>query len=156
MASVNKAIIIGNLGAKPELRYTASGQAVTTLSVATNEKWKNKDGEPQERTEWHRVNVWGRSAENCEKYLDKGRQVYIEGRIQTRSWEDQDGNKRYTTEIVAQTVQFLSGDGRGADFIGGGDPNAGRAGGGGGGGGRGKSSGGGGFDDSFNEDDIPF
>lgn len=110
MASVNKAIIIGNLGDDPELRYTNNNNATCTLSVATNERWKDKNGEPQERTEWHRVVVFGRQAENCNQYLKKGRNVYIEGRIQTRKWEDKDGNNRYTTEIVAQTVQFLSGE----------------------------------------------
>jgi len=107
--SVNKAIIVGNLGSDPELRFTQSGKAVTNFSLATNEKWKNKDGELQEETEWHRVVVWGPQAESCEKYLSKGRQVYIEGKIKTREWEDKEGNTKYTTEVVAQTVQFLSG-----------------------------------------------
>ena len=111
MASVNKVILIGNLGRDPELRYTQSDSAVTNFTVATNEKWRDKDGNNQERTEWHRVVVWGRSAENCAQYLQKGRSVYVEGRLQTREWEDKDGNKRQTTEINALTVQFLGGRG---------------------------------------------
>lgn len=107
MRGINKAIVIGHLGNDPEVKYTASGKAVATLSVATNENWTNKDGQKEERTEWHRVVVWGKQAENCGEYLKKGRQVYIEGRIQTRSWQDKDGNKKYTTEIVANNVQFL-------------------------------------------------
>jgi len=106
---LNKAILIGNLGADPEIRYTQSNTAVCKLRVATNESWVNKAGERQDRTEWHQVVVWGKQGEVTEKYLSKGSQVYIEGRIQTRSWEDRDGNKRYTTEIVANKVLFLSG-----------------------------------------------
>ncbi len=114
MASVNKAIIVGNLGRDPEVRYTPSGQAVATFTVATNERWTDKSGQPQERTEWHRIVVWGKQAENCGQYLRKGRPVYIEGRIQTREWTDKEGQKRYTTEIVANQVQFLGGrDGTG-------------------------------------------
>ncbi len=111
MASVNKVILVGNLGRDPELRYTQSGQAVANFTLATNEKWKDKEGNSQERTEWHRIIVWGKSAENCAQYLQKGRSVYVEGRLQTRDWEDREGNKRTTTEIVAQTVQFLGGRG---------------------------------------------
>jgi len=111
MASVNKVILVGNLGRDPELRYIQSGQAVANFSVATNEKWKDKDGNNQERTEWHRIVVWGKSAENCAQYLQKGRSVYIEGKLQTREWEDREGAKRSTTEIVAQAVQFLGGRG---------------------------------------------
>jgi len=107
MAGVNKVILIGNLGKDPELRYTPGGQAVGSFSLATSEKWRDKDGNPQDKTEWHNIVVWGRQAEIAKEYLAKGRQVYIEGRIQTRSWEDKDGNKRYTTEIVAQRLQFL-------------------------------------------------
>ncbi len=107
MASVNKVILIGNLGRDPELRYTASGQGVTNFTLATNERWRDKDGNNQERTEWHRIVVWGKSAENCAQYLQKGRSVYVEGRLQTRDWEDKEGNKRQTTEIVAQNVTFL-------------------------------------------------
>lgn len=109
MASVNKVIIIGNLGADPEKRVTGTGQTVATLNVATNEKWTDKAGQKQERTEWHRVVVWGQQADNCAQYLSKGRQVYVEGRLQTRQWDDKEGNKRYTTEVVAQRVQFLGG-----------------------------------------------
>ena len=108
-ASLNKVMIIGNLGADPELRYTSNNQPVTTLSVATHEVWGGKDGgEKQERTEWHRVVVFGRTAENCANYLKKGSPLYLEGRIQTRQWDDDQGHKRYTTEIVANMVQFLS------------------------------------------------
>ena len=109
---INKVILVGNLGADPELRYTSGGQAVCDLRIATSERWNNKDGQPQERVEWHRVVVWGRTAETSNEYLRKGSQAYIEGRLQTRSWEDRDGNKRYTTEIVANKVLFLSGGGR--------------------------------------------
>jgi single-strand DNA-binding protein len=107
--SVNKAIIVGNLGRDVELRYTQSGSAVANLNIATNEAWTDKNDQKQERTEWHRVTVWGRQAENCEKYLSKGSQVYVEGRIQTREYQDKDGVTKYATEIVAQTVQFLKG-----------------------------------------------
>ncbi len=109
MSGVNKAIVVGRLGSDPELRQTSGGNQVCTLSVATSESWNDNQGQRQERTEWHRVVVWGRQAENCGKYLAKGRQVYVEGRLQTRSWEDQNGQKKYTTEIVAQNVQFLGG-----------------------------------------------
>ena len=106
--SVNKVIIIGNLGQKPELKQLQNGQAVANFSVATNKRWEDKAGAKQERTEWHKIVVWGKQAENCAKYLDKGRPVYIEGELQTRQWE-KDGQKHYTTEIQASTVQFLSG-----------------------------------------------
>jgi single-strand DNA-binding protein len=111
MAGVNKAILIGNLGRDPELRYTQSGQAVVNFSIATSENWTDKAGERQERTEWHRIVVWGKTGENCAQYLSKGRTVYVEGRIQTREWEDREGQKRTTTEINAQTVTFLGGGG---------------------------------------------
>ncbi len=107
MAGVNKAILVGNLGRDPELRHTPNGQAVVNFTLATSENWTDKSGERQERTEWHRIVVWGRTAEMCNQYLSKGRTVYVEGRIQTREWEDKDGNKRYTTEINASTVQFI-------------------------------------------------
>ena len=107
MASVNKVILIGNLGRDPELRYTQSGQAVTNFSLATTDRFSNKSGEREERTEWHRVVAWARTAELCAQYLSKGRSVYVEGRLQTREWEDKEGQKRRTTEVVAQTVQFL-------------------------------------------------
>ena len=118
--SLNKVMLIGNLGADPELRYTSGGQAVTDLRLATSRRWQGRDGTTQEDTQWHRVVVWGKQAEHCKEYLNKGRQVFVEGRLQTRSWEDRDGNKRYTTEVVAQTVQFLSGGRGGAGGGGGG------------------------------------
>lgn len=111
MASVNKVILIGNLGNDPEVKFTPSGTAVTNFSLATNEVWNNKDGNREERTEWHRIVCWARTAELCGEYLSKGRPVYLEGRLQTREWEDKEGKKRYTTEIVAQTVKFLGGRG---------------------------------------------
>ncbi|MCC6806487.1 MAG: single-stranded DNA-binding protein [Deltaproteobacteria bacterium] len=107
MAGVNKVIIVGHLGADPEVRYTQSGQAVASFNVATSETFNDKNGERQERTEWHRIVAWAKLAELCGEYLKKGRQVYLEGRLQTRQWDDKDGHKRYTTEIVAQNVQFL-------------------------------------------------
>lgn len=107
MSGINKAIIVGRLGAAPDVRYTQSNVAVANMSIATSRKFKNNNGEQTEETEWHRVVVWDKQAENCEKYLSKGSQVYVEGRLQTRSWEDKDGIERYTTEIVAYTVQFL-------------------------------------------------
>lgn len=112
MASVNKAILIGNLGADPELRYTPGGQAVASFSMATTEKFKNKEGEQQERTEWHNIVCWRRTAEIANEYLKKGSPVYIEGRIQYRSYEDKDGIKRYRTDIVAQRLQLLGGRGQ--------------------------------------------
>jgi len=107
--SVNKVLLIGRLGNNPEIRYTNTGTAVANFNLATSESWNDKTGQKQERTEWHRVVVWGKLAELCEKYLAKGRQCFVEGRLQTRSWDDKDGNKRYTTEIVANIVQFLGG-----------------------------------------------
>jgi single-strand DNA-binding protein len=109
MAGINKVIIIGRLGNDPEVRYTPSGAAVTKFSVATSEEWKDKNsGEKKERTEWHRITAWGKLGELCGEYLAKGRQVYVEGRLQTSSYEDKEGVKRYSTEIVASDVQFLS------------------------------------------------
>lgn len=110
---VNKVILVGHLGADPDMRYTPSGQGVCDLRLATSESWNDKNGQRQERTEWHRVVVWGKRAEICSKYLAKGRQVYVEGRIQTRSYDDKDGNKRYITEVIANDVQFLGGGGGG-------------------------------------------
>ncbi len=124
MASVNKAIIVGNLGADPEQRYTQNNTPVTTFRIATTDQWTDKQsGQRQERTEWHRIVAWGRLAEICGQYLRKGKQVYVEGRLQTREWEDQQGQKRYTTEIVAQTMQMLgrAGEGEGGGQ-GGGQP----------------------------------
>lgn len=109
MASVNKVILVGNLGNDPELRNTSGGNPVCNFNVATNEVWTGKDGQKNERTEWHKIVVWGKQAENCEQYLKKGRQVYVEGKNQTRSWEDNDGVKRYVTEVIARQVVFLSG-----------------------------------------------
>lgn len=109
--SVNKAIIVGRLGADPEIRFTQSGAGVTNFNVATDSVWKDKEGQKQTRTEWHRIVVWGPQAEVCQKYLSKGREVYIEGEIQTRSWEDKEGQKRWTTEIRARDVKFLGGRG---------------------------------------------
>jgi len=158
MGSVNKVILVGNLGADPELKYTPSNRPLCNLSVATNEVFKDKSGQRQERTEWHRVTVWGEQAEHCSKYLAKGRSVYLEGRLQTRSWDDKDGKKRYSTDIVAERVVFLGGGGEG----GGGQRRGG--GGGGGGGGRpwGDESGapsegpGNGGPPPPSDDDIPF
>lgn len=107
MSGVNKVILVGRLGADPELRYTSNGNPVATLSLATSEKWKDKEGQPQEKTEWHRVVLWSKLAELAGQYLNKGRQVYIEGKLQTRKWEDKDGQTRYTTEIVGNQMQFL-------------------------------------------------
>lgn len=109
MASFNRVVILGNLGQDPELRYTQSQMAVCTLSVATTDYRTSADGQKQEFTEWHRVVVWNKQAENCAKYLAKGRSVMVEGRLQTRSFEDKQGQKRYVTEIVAQNVQFVGG-----------------------------------------------
>jgi single-strand DNA-binding protein len=107
MSSLNKAMIIGNLGSDPEVRYTQQNTAVATLSIATSEKFRDSNGELQERTEWHRVVAWGKTAEICQSYLKKGSKVFIEGPIQTRSWEDKDGQKRYTTEIKALNLVML-------------------------------------------------
>ena len=135
MAGVNKVILLGNLGRDPELRYTQSGTAVCQLSIATSRTFTDRNNERREETEWHRVVVWGKQGENCAKYLKKGRQAYVEGRLQTRSYEDKEGIKRYSTEVVADVVQFIGGrDGGGG---------GGGYGGGGGGGGYGGSGGGG-------------
>lgn len=110
---INKVILVGNLGADPELRYTQSGVPVATLSIATNERWKDKDGQQQEQTEWHRVIAWRQLAEICNEYYHKGTKVYVEGKLQTRKWQDQNGNDRYTTEIVAREMKILSSRGEG-------------------------------------------
>lgn len=152
--SVNKVIVLGNLGAKPELKYLPSGQAVCEMRIATTETYTDRQEQRQERTEWHRVVVWGKTAENCAKYLDKGRQVYVEGRLQTRSWDDKEGKKQYMTETVANQVVFLGGGQRdgggqsqgGAQGYGGGPPASAP-------GGFSHSSSG---DDTGSEDDIPF
>jgi single-strand DNA-binding protein len=151
MGSVNKVILIGNLGADPELKYTPSQRPLCNLRIATTEVYKDKSGQRQEKTEWHRVTVWGDQAENCNKYLSKGRSVYVEGRLQTRSY-DKDGQKHYATDVVADRVVFLGG--------GGGEGRGGE--------GRGKPGGFGGRSDSgpadepgegappASDDDIPF
>ena len=162
MASVNKVILIGNLGRDPELRYNPSGVAFCTISLATTRQWKNREsGERQEETEWHRVVVWGKLAEFCEKYLTKGRQILIEGKLRTRDWQDKEGNDRYSTEIVGDRMQLLGGRGgsesmqREPAMAGSGDGGGMRGGGGSGGEAR-KPAGkkGGGFDEM--DDDIPF
>jgi single-strand DNA-binding protein len=111
--SVNKVILIGNLGKDPEVRFTAGGRAVARFSVATSDAWTDAEGQRQERTEWHNIVVWGKQAESCGQYLQKGRQVYIEGSIRNRSYDDKEGNKKYITEVNAQRVQFLGGGGGG-------------------------------------------
>lgn len=154
MASVNKVILVGNLGRDPELRYTPGGQPVANFSIATSESWNKKDGSgKEERTEWHRIVAWGRTAELCAQYLAKGRTVYIEGRLQTREWENKEGQKQRTTEVIAISVQFIGGGGG----AGGAAPRVGQAGAGGPTTGGGGSGGGGGFDGGPPPDDeIPF
>ncbi len=151
MAGVNKAILVGNLGRDPELRQTPNGQSVVNFTLATSETWTDKSGERVERTEWHRIVAWGRTAEMCAQYLSKGRTVYVEGRIQTREWEDKEGNKRYTTEINASTVNFIGPRGSG-----GGDPTGGPPSGRGGGSGSAGRSEGPAGDAGPPMDDIPF
>lgn len=107
MSGINKVILIGRLGKDPELKYTPNGKAVTNFSIATSEVWTDNQGERQEKTEWHRIVLWGKTAENAAKLLAKGKQVYIEGRLQTRKWQDRDGNDRYTTEVVGSIFQLL-------------------------------------------------
>ena len=152
---VNKVILIGNVGRDPELRYTASGTAVANFRVATTSRYKDRDGNQQERTEWHTIVAWQRLAEIVNQYAPKGKQLYIEGRLQTRQWEDRDGNTRYTTEVVANIIQLLgrAGDG-GSGGSGGEHDDPGPAGGPGPDGGGSSSSGGG--DAPINDDDIPF
>ncbi len=147
MASVNKAILIGNLGSDPEVRYSPDGSAIANIRIATTESWKDKSGEKQEKTEWHRVVFYGRTAEVVGEYLKKGSAVYVEGRIQTRKWQDKDGQDRYTTEIVGDRMQMLGGRG-GASFDSqdSAPPPSGRS--------QQKPQQKGGFDDM--DDDIPF
>jgi single-strand DNA-binding protein len=160
MASVNKVIIIGNLGRDPETRYLPSGDAVTNVSIATSEKWKDKSGETQEHTEWHRVAFFGKLAEIAGEYLKKGSSVYVEGRIRTRKWQDKDGADKYSTEVVADRMQMLGGRGGGSGSGSGGsepmtrEPATAGAGGGGGGKPQQAKKGGGAFDQM--DDDIPF
>jgi single-strand DNA-binding protein len=108
-SGVNRVILVGNLGADPEVRFTPGGQAVANFRIATNESWTDKNGQKQDRTEWHRIVVWGKLGELCGQYLSKGRQCYVEGRLQTREWTDKENRKNYTTEVVAQNVVFLGG-----------------------------------------------
>jgi single-strand DNA-binding protein len=113
MGSVNKVILVGNLGRDAELRYTPGGAAVATLNLATTETWKDKEGQKKEDTQWHRVILWGKTAETLQDYLTKGKQIYVEGKLQTRKWKDKDGNEKYTTEVKGDRVVLLSGAGRG-------------------------------------------
>jgi single-strand DNA-binding protein len=126
MASLNKVILIGNLGKDPEVRYTGSGQAVASFPLATSERFKNKSGDWEERTEWHSIVLWGKQAETAKEYLAKGKTVYIEGRLQTRKWQDKDGRDRYTTEVVGDRMQFVGpkGDGGGRQGGRGDEPTA--------------------------------
>lgn len=136
--SVNKCILVGNLGRDAELRYTPGGVAVATLNLATTEKWTDKSGAKQEKTEWHRIVVWGKTAESLAEYLTKGKQIYVEGKIETRQWEDKDGNKRYTTEIRSDRITLLGGGQRSQ------------------GGGAGSSAGADAPEPQPTDDDIPF
>ena len=150
MGSVNKVILVGNLGRDAELRYTPGGAPVATLNLATTEVWNDKGGQRQEKTEWHRVVLWGKTAESLNEYLTKGKQIYVEGRLQTRQWDDKDGNKRYTTEIRGDRIVLLGGGGGGGARQQGGRAAAG-------------ATAGGGMDEHMGEpvselsdDDIPF
>jgi len=141
MASLNKVMLIGNLGKDPEVRYTPAGVAVASFNLATSERFKNKSGEWEERTEWHRVTLWSKLAEIAGEYLSKGKTVYIEGRLQTRKWQDNSGNERYTTEIVGEKMQMLSPKGESRR---GGDTTS-------------EPASSGGFEEPpFQDDDIPF
>ena len=143
---INKAILVGNLGADPEVRYTQDGTPVASFNVATTERWKGQDGQMQESTEWHRIVAWRRLADICGQYLQKGSRVYIEGKIQTRKWQDQSGNDRYTTEIVAREMKMLSSRGEGGGSMAGG----------GGGSSRTSEPPPFAFSDSSTGDDVPF
>jgi len=160
MAGVNKVILVGNLGRDPEVRYTQTGIAVANFTLATSERWKDAaTGENKEKTEWHRVVVWGKQAEIANEYLHKGKQVYVEGSLQTREWTDREGNKRYTTEVKAQRFQMLGGrssEGPRQSAPVGATAGVADSGGGDSGGGGGDSGGGGGDSGGFGEDDIPF
>jgi len=146
---VNKVILVGNLGRDSELRYTPGGAAVATLNMATTEVWNDKQGQKQEKTEWHRIIVWGKQAESLQEYLTKGKQIYVEGRLQTRQWDDKDGNKRYTTEIKADRITLLGGGGGRSSMDRGGGSTGG-----------GSTGGGGGAEEPpmqpITDDDIPF
>jgi single-strand DNA-binding protein len=155
---VNKVILLGNLGRDPEVRSTPSGQSVASFSLATSRKWRDKNGNKQEETEWHNIVVWGKQAEIAGQYLKKGKQIFLEGRLQTRSWEDrQSGEKKYRTEVVCDNFQML---GQRGDDMGGGGSYGGGGGGGsydeGPGGGGGGNAGGGGYGGEPEDDDIPF
>jgi single-strand DNA-binding protein len=153
MASVNKVILVGNLGADPEIRYLPSGEAVANLRLATTDTWKDKDGNKQEATEWHRISFFGRQAEVCGQYLKKGSQIYVEGSIRTRKWQDKEGQDRYSTEIKGDRMQMLGG----RQGMGDAPPRDSAGGSGGGGGSRpapAQQPAGGNFNDF--EDDIPF
>jgi single-strand DNA-binding protein len=152
MGSVNKVILVGNLGRDAELRYTPGGAAVATINMATTEVWNDKSGQRQEKTEWHRVVLWGKSAESLAEYLTKGKQIYVEGRLQTRQWDDKDGNKRYTTEIRGDRIVLLGGGGGGGRGAGGGS----RASAGGGGDDMGGGHGPEAPSEPLTDDDIPF
>ncbi|MCK5606736.1 single-stranded DNA-binding protein [Candidatus Pacearchaeota archaeon] len=144
MGSVNKVILVGNLGRDPEVRYTKAGQAVASFSLATSEKWTGKDGNKEEKTEWHKIIAWGKLGEVCGEYLNKGKQIYIEGRLQTREWEDKEGVKHHTTEIVANNMTMLGQAGSGSQSSSSGaQPSSGA---------QGSSRG----QDDFEDDDIPF
>jgi single-strand DNA-binding protein len=153
MGSVNKVILVGNLGRDAELRYTPGGAPVATLNLATTEVWNDKGGQRQEKTEWHRIVLWGKTAESLSEYLTKGKQIYIEGKLQTRQWDDKDGNKRYTTEVRGDRVVLLGGGGGAPGTR---QPRAAGV-------GAGAAGGHGGMDDTMGEpgseltdDDIPF
>ncbi len=150
MGSVNKVILVGNLGRDAELRYTPGGAAVATLNLATTEVWTDKSNQKQEKTEWHRVILWGKQAESLQEYLTKGKQIYVEGRLQTRSWDDKDGNKKYTTEIKADRITLLGGGGGGGRSGGGASRGGSEMGGGESGGGSEAGV------DHITDDDIPF
>jgi single-strand DNA-binding protein len=126
MGSVNKVILVGNLGRDAELRYTPGGAAVATLNLATTEVFKDREGQKKEDTQWHRVILWGKTAETLQDYLVKGKQIYVEGKLQTRKWKDKDGNDKYTTEVRGDRVVLLSGGGGGRGDGGGGGERAGR------------------------------
>jgi single-strand DNA-binding protein len=150
MGSVNKVILVGNLGRDSELRYTPGGAAVATLNLATTEVWNDKSGQKQEKTEWHRIVLWGKQAESLQEYLTKGKQIYVEGRLQTRQWDDKDGNKKYTTEIKADRITLLGGGGGGGGGARSGSMDR---------GGGGHQGGGGGDEppmEPITDDDIPF
>jgi single-strand DNA-binding protein len=156
---INKVILVGNLGRDPEVRSTPSGQPVASFTLATSRKWKDKSGQRQEQTEWHQIVVWGRQAEVAGQYLTKGKQIYLEGRLQTRSWDDKNsGEKRYRTEVICENFQMLGsrGGGGGAEYDGpGGHGPSGPSGGGGGGSYDEGGASGGGFGEP-EDDDIPF